>query len=484
MNMHDHWIAGQSRAPNTGKRYDRRSPADGRPIASVALASAEDVDAAVKAARTAFDSGTWSQMPGAARGLVLSKLAGLMQANIDELARTEAEESGKPMAAARAEIAFAIDLTHFAASLASNLAGRLMTDSGSDKLGLVIHQPRGVVALILPWNYPAVCLMQKMPFALAAGCSIVVKPSEMTPGTALAIARLAEEAGVPSGQINIVIGTGDEAGDAITSHPGVDMVSFTGSSRVGKMIAAKCGERFKHYSLELGGKGANIIFADADLDAAVEGAFQGFTINKGEECCAGGRILVEASIEREFTERLIARCRKATLGGPSDEAEIGPLVSEAQLARVEGYIARGKADGARLLIGGERLKEGAYAKGYFVPPTLFADVRTDMAIFREEIFGPVGCILTFETLEEAVRLANDTSYGLANGVWTSNLDKAVAMSRRLKCGMLYVNTYLELIPELPFGGMKESGRGRENGVEGVMEFMETRSVLIRNKVVF
>ena len=397
----------------------------------------------------------------------------------------EAEEAGKPIAAARAEVEYGIDLTRYAAAQAWDLSGRLLSDSGSDGLGLVLNQPRGVAGLIVPWNYPVVCLMQKLPNALAAGCAMVVKPSELTAGTTLAIARLAEEAGVPAGQVNVVIGTGDVVGEALTSHPDVDMISFTGSSRVGRIIARKCAEALKHCSLELGGKGANIVFADCDLDAAVEGAFLGFTINKGEECCAGGRILVERSIEKEFTDHLTARCESARVGRPMDEeTEIGPLIHEQHLDRVMGYIAKGRDEGACLLTGGERATGENLDNGWFVPPTLFAGVTPEMTIFREEIFGPVACIVTFDSFNEAVELANDTSYGLANGVWTSNLDKAIAVTRRVRSGMVYVNTYLETIPQLPFGGMKESGIGRENGAEGLQEFLETRAAYIRLKSTF
>ena len=355
MKVHDHWIGGSPVPPAHDARIERFSPTDGTPIAVAAQGTADDVDAAVAAARKAFDAAPWAQIAGQDRAKVLNRLADLMAGRHEEIAMLEAEESGKPIAAARAEVEYGIDLTRYAAAQAWDLSGRLFSDSGPDGLGLVLNQPRGVVSLIVPWNYPVVCLMQKLPNALAAGCAMVVKPSELTAGTTLAIARLAEEAGVPAGQINVVIGTGDVVGEALTSHPDVDMISFTGSSRVGRIIARKCAEALKHCSLELGGKGANIVFADCDLDAAVEGAFLGFTINKGEECCAGGRILVERSIEKEFTDRLIARCESTRVGRPMDEeTEIGPLIHEQHLDRVMGYIAKGRDEGACLLTGGER----------------------------------------------------------------------------------------------------------------------------------
>jgi acyl-CoA reductase-like NAD-dependent aldehyde dehydrogenase len=480
MNSHDHWIDAKAYASASGIRLERRSPGHGAVIASVAAGGETEVKMAVAAARRAFDEGQWRDMPGSARAEILGRLAGLIEANAEEFARLEAEESGKPIQSARAEVAYSLELTRFAISLAYGISGRLMTDSGPNKLGLVLQQPRGVAGLILPWNYPLVCLMQKLPFALAAGCAAVIKPSEFTPGTTLLVAKLASEAGVPAGQINVVIGTGPEVGEALTSHPDIDMISFTGSSRVGKHIATKCAANLKHCSLELGGKGANIVFADANLDAAVEGAYQGFTINAGQECCAGSRILVESSIAGEFVERLKARCAKANLGMPLDEkTDIGPLIHEQQLDRVMGYIASGKTEGARVATGGERAVTGDLGKGLFVSPTVFVDVKPSMRIFKEEIFGPVACVSTFDNFEEAISIANNTVYGLASGVWTSSLDKAIAVTRRIRSGMVYVNTYLETIAQLPFGGMRESGIGRENGTEGLQEFLETRAAFVR-----
>lgn len=482
MKHHDHWIDGKGATASNANRFERTSPFDGTAIASVALGTAAEVDSAVRAARTAFDVGPWARMSGIERSEALGRLANLIEAKHEELARLEAEEAGKPITAARMEITVCVRLTRYAATLAWDVSGRLSTDAGPDKIGLVMRQPRGVAGLIIAWNYPALCLMQKLPFALAAGCATVVKPSEFTPGTTLMIARLAEEAGIPKGQINVVIGTGDVVGEALTGHADVDMISFTGSSRVGRHVAARCGERLKHCSLELGGKGSNIVFADADIDAAVEASYVGFTFNKGEECCSSARILLEEAIAGEFSEKLIARCAKAKFGAPLDEAtDVGPMIHEQHFERVMGYIAAGKAEGARVLTGGERAPGDRLSKGLFVQPTLFADVTPDMSIFQEEIFGPVACIATFKTVDDAVSIANDTIYGLASGVWTSNIDKAMTVMRRLRSGLVYVNTYFESLPQLPLGGMKASGLGHENGVEGLQEFLETRSAFIKLK---
>jgi betaine-aldehyde dehydrogenase len=481
--QYDHWINARAVPPRNGERIKRFSPGDGRLIAAAAAGTADDVNEAVAAASAAFVHGPWTKLSGAGRGEVLARLADLMQRDLEPLARCEAEEAGKPITAARMEIGMCVTLTRYAASLAWGLSGRLISEAGPDKLGLIMQQPRGVAGLIVAWNYPALCLMQKLPYALAAGCAVVIKPSEFTAGTTTMIARLATETGVPQGQVNIVIGTGEVVGEAMTSHPGIDMISFTGSSKVGRRVAARCAENGKYCTLELGGKGANIIFGDADIDRAVEATYQGFTFNKGEECCSSARILVEQSIAASFTDKLVARCARARLGMPLDEgADMGPLIHQQQMDRVLGYIAEGRAEGARVLTGGGRATGPGLERGLFLAPTLFDSVTTKMSIFREEVFGPVACILPFSSLDEAVDLGNDTEYGLANGVWTADIDKALTVMRRLRSGMVYVNTYFESLPQLPLGGMKASGTGHENGPEGLQEFLQTRSAFIRIKI--
>jgi len=479
---HDHWIRGRSVGPRDRARIPRYSPADGRLIANAAAGTAQDVKEAVTAARDAFERGPWTSLSGAERGERLGRLADLMQRNLEALARIEAEEAGKPITAARMEMGVAIGLTRYAASLAWNITGRLLTQGGPGRFGLVIREARGVAGLIVAWNYPALCLMQKLPYALAAGCAVVIKPSELTAGTTLMIARMASEVGIPDGQVNVVIGTGEVVGEALTSDSAVDMISFTGSSRVGKQVAAKCAASGKHCSLELGGKGANIIFADADIDAAVEATYLGFTYNKGEECCSSARILVERAIAPQVTEALVARCRKARIGMPlDDQTDVGPMIHAQHMARVLDYIAKAKAEGGRLITGGAQLREGDLARGCFLPPTIFDQVTPRMTVFREEIFGPVACIVGFDSVDEAIQLANDTEYGLANGVWTSKIDTALAVVARLRSGMVYVNTYFESLPQLPLGGLKASGTGHENGPEGLQEFLQTRSAFIRSR---
>ncbi len=477
---YDLWVGGEWQPTFSGEAITRTAPADGKEIAAYAAGDARDVDVAVRAARQAFDSGVWSHLAGAQRATILNRWADLMLSKLDDLSLIEAEEAGKPIKAARGELEYSIDLTRYAASLAWEIPGRVQNHSGLDKLGLATYEPRGVVGMILPWNFPAVCLFQKLPYALAAGCVAVIKPAEFTSGTTLEVAALAHEAGVPAGIINVVSGKGSVVGRALVEHDDVDMISFTGSTVVGREIAQQAGARLKHVALELGGKGANIVFADADLEAALDGALAGFTINKGEECCAGSRLLLQDSIAPEFLRRLVEKAQAVRVGAPREEgAEMGPLIHARQLERVEAYVASGVKEGARLLTGGRRLTDGTKRDGCFFPPTVFTDVTPDMTIFREEIFGPVVSVITFKSVEDAIAIANQTKYGLANGVWTRDINKAMTVARRIRSGTVYVNTYLETIPQLPFGGMKESGKGRENGREGLLEFMETKAIFMK-----
>ena len=478
--QYEHWINGAVRAPIAGQRVERHSPAHGALLASFAAGTAADVDVAVAAAKSLHDSAAWSSVPGSERAKLLGKLADLIERDAERLALIEAEEVGKPITYARGEVLWSAELTRYAASLAWNIQGEAYSHLGEDKLGLVTHEARGVVGLIVPWNFPLVCLFQKLPYALAAGCPVVIKPSELTSGTALEIARLATEAGFPAGLINVVTGTGAEVGERLTRHPDVAMVSFTGSTRVGKQIAATAAADLTRVALELGGKAANVVFADADLDAALDGVLFGVILNQGEECVAGTRLLIEESVADDFVEKLVERARRVVVGLPLQaETQIGALIHAQHLESVLNYIEIGKQEGARLVLGGERLTGNGLENGYFVGPTLFTGVKPEHRIFREEIFGPVLTVTTFKTVEEAVALANDTDYGLGNGLWTKDVDKAIRVSQKLQSGTVFVNTYLETSPQLPFGGFKQSGYGRENGVDGLREFMETKSTFIK-----
>lgn len=473
-----HFIDGARREPSTGEFIARRSPAHGALLAQFANGSEDDVDVAVKSARQAFNSG-WSMAAGSERSAILNRFADLIEANQEALARIEAEEAGKPIISARFEVSAGAQLARYAAGLAWQLSGQVFNNLGENALGLVTREPCGVVGLITPWNFPILTLFQKLPYALAAGCSVVVKPSELTSGTTLEVASLAIKAGLPAGVFNVVTGTGQSVGSAMATHPDIDMISFTGSTRVGKEILRNASGTVKRVALELGGKAANIVFADADIDAALDGVLFGYTLNQGEECVAGARLLVESSIAEAFLEKLTARTSKLRVGHPLDEtADISSLIHEQHLASVDSHVQHAVQQGARVLIGGRKL-DGDLADGHFYAPTILAGVARDSAVFRDEVFGPVLTATTFETVEEAIDLANDTNYGLANGVWTKNIDKALSVARSLRSGLVFVNTYLETAPQLPFGGYKQSGLGRENGMDGLLEFTEVKSTFVK-----
>jgi acyl-CoA reductase-like NAD-dependent aldehyde dehydrogenase len=417
---------------------------------------------------------------GIDRAGLLGALADRIVQNRDLLAGIEAEEAGKTIRDARAEIAHAANLTRYAASLAWEIPGRAQSHHGPGALGLVTYEPRGVVGMITPWNFPMVTLFQKLPYALAAGCTVVIKPSELTSGTTLEMARLAAEAGLPAGVINVVTGTGAVVGAAMIEHPLIDMISFTGSTRAGTEIGAACARLVKRAGLELGGKAANVVFADADIDDALDGALLGTILNAGQECVAGTRILVERSIARDFTEALVERAQRLRVGMPLDEtADMTSVIHEGHMQSVLGHIDLARRQGARVAVGGGRKADGAFAQGFFVQPTVLSDVTPQMSCFREEIFGPVASVTAFDSVEQAVTLANDTTYGLGNGLWTKDLDKALQVSKRLKSGTVWVNTFLDGAPQMPFGGYRRSGLGRENGIEGLTEFMEVKSTFIR-----
>lgn len=476
--QYGHYVDGMHRPARAGEVVARHSPAHGAPLAKYAAGDRHDVDAATRAARAAFGAG-WGASSGESRATFLNAFADLISTNLERLAVIEAEEAGKPIRSARFEVMAAVQLARYAAALAWQISGQAFSHLGEDKLGLVTREPCGVVGLITPWNFPILTLFQKLPYALAAGCTVVAKPSELTSGTTLEVAALASEAGLPPGVFNVVTGTGDSVGNAIVTHPDIDMVSFTGSTRVGKHILREAAGTVKRVALELGGKAANIVFADADLDAALDGVLFGYTLNQGEECVAGARLLVEASIAPAFVEQLASRTSRLRIGQPLDEnADISSLIHEPHLDSVQSLVDGAVREGAQLLVGGSRLG-GEFAQGCFFAPTILTDVSPSSTIFREEVFGPVLTVTTFETAEEAVQLANDTEYGLANGLWTKDIDKALAISRQLRSGTVFVNTYLETAPQLPFGGFKQSGLGRENGLEGLLEFTEIKSTIVK-----
>ena len=474
-----HLIAGEWRASADGATFDRRSPAHGVVVTRAAKGGVAETEAAIAAARQAFDDGRWSELSGKDRTTLLLRGADLIDRDRERIARVETLEAGKPIAQSRAEIEGAADLWRYAAALARTLSGDSHNSLGRDILGVVLKEPIGVAAIICPWNFPFLIVSQKLPFALAAGCAAVVKPSEMTPSTTVILGELLMEAGLPAGVCNIVLGFGDPVGALMTTDPRVDMVTFTGSTGVGKAIVAAAAPTLKKVSLELGGKNPQVIFPDADLDGAVDAIVFGVYFNAGECCNSGSRIIVHEDVAEEVTARVVALSRKVAFGDPLNEAtKVGAIVSPEHQAKIDGYVKGAVAAGATVRLGGAALDVPGLG-GQFYQPTVVAGVTPDMAIAREEVFGPVLSVLTFRTMEEAVSLTNAASYGLSAGVWSENVHTCLAFARAARAGTVWTNTWMDGFAELPFGGVKESGQGRELGRYGLEEFLEVKTVQMR-----
>ncbi|RFB78329.1 aldehyde dehydrogenase family protein [Methylovirgula sp. 4M-Z18] len=457
-----------------GRALERVSPAHGVLISRYARAGAAETERAIAAARQAFDKGSWPQLTGAERSKYLLKVAALIERDADHLALLDTLESGKPIAQARGELAGAVDIWLYAAALARDLSGDSYNTLGPDKLGVVVRDPIGVVSLITPWNFPFLIVSQKLPFALAAGCTCVVKPSEMTSASTLYLGKLLQEAGLPKGVINILAGTGPDVGALMTSDPRVDMVSFTGSTRVGSATMAAAAPSLKKVSMELGGKNPQIIFPDADLDAAADAVMFGAYFNAGECCNAGSRLLIHRRIAEEFVQELVRRVPHVTVGDPLDEAtKVGALISADHLAKIESHVAGAVSDGSRLRVGGQRLFAD---RGHFLAPAIVDQVTGKSAISREELFGPVLSVLTFDETEEAITLANDCEYGLSASIWSQDFSTCIKMGRHLRAGTVWVNTFMDGASELPFGGYRKSGIGRELGRHSVADYTEEKTL--------
>ncbi|MER9607768.1 aldehyde dehydrogenase family protein [Mesorhizobium sp. M0312] len=469
------WVDARS-----GRTTESRNPATGAVIATVPRADRQDIDLAVTAARKAFE-GPWSRFKPYERQVLLLRIADLFEKHWEEISRSDTTDMGMPIIRTRANRNRVIGMLRYYAGMATALHGETIDNSlPGEIVSFTRKEPVGVVGAIIPWNAPTAASIWKIGPALATGCTIVLKPSEEAPLTPLLIADIMNEAGVPEGVVNIVTGTGTEAGAALAEHMGVDKIVFTGSTATGQSIVRASAGNLKRVSLELGGKSPVIVCADADLDKTVPVAAMSVFANSGQICIAGSRLFVERAVHDEFVERLAAYAKGLRVGDGIDPAtEIGPLVSEKQLQRVTGYLEAGTAEGAKLVTGGTRLVEGALATGNFVAPTVFAGVSDDMKIAREEIFGPVISALPFDALDEAVERANNTPYGLAAGVFTQNLATAHQLSRKIRAGSVWVNTYHAIDPAVPFGGYKMSGYGREGGAEHLDEYLNTKGVFIK-----
>jgi aldehyde dehydrogenase (NAD+) len=472
-------IGGEWMDAASGKRFESRNPATGELLATVAEGEAEDINRAVAAARKAFE-GPWNKFKPYERQQVLLRLADLVERHFDELSALDTLDMGAPISRTRGTRLRVLGMLRYYAGQATSIHGETIANSLPGEIfSYTLKEPVGVVGAIIPWNGPLGASIWKIGPVLATGCTVVLKPAEEAPLTALRLGELVLEAGVPAGVVNIVPGYGETAGAALAAHPDVDKVAFTGSHITGQSIIRASAGNLKRVSLELGGKSPDIVFADADIELAVPGAAMAVFANSGQICSAGTRLFVEQRIYDEFVDRVAQFGSGLRVGNGLDpETQIGPLVSEQQLERVTGYLSLGRQEGARAIAGGERLTEGPLAQGYFVPPTVFADVQDDMRIAKEEIFGPVLSAIAFKDPDDLVRRANGTMFGLGSGVWTRDVRKAHHFAKAIRAGSVWVNCYQAMDPAVPFGGYKMSGYGRESGPQHVEEYLNVKAVWI------
>ncbi len=468
----NHWV-------DSAETFSRISPSHGVEVSISARGTEAETDAAIAAAREAFEAASWSRAPARTRAAFLLRVADLIEANVERIALLETLESGKPISQSRGEVSGAADLWRYAASLARTMHGDSHNSLGPDMLGVILKEPIGVVSIITPWNFPFWILSQKLPFALAAGCTCVVKPSEMTPSTTVMLGELLLEAGLPKGVVNIVLGFGQPVGSRMSTHPQVDMVTFTGSTAVGKTITAAASGTLKKVALELGGKNPQIIFPDADLDSAADAVTFGVYFNAGECCNSGSRIIVHEDVAEALVARVVALSRKVAFGDPlHPDTQVGAIISTDHQGKIDAHVRAAEAAGAKVHLGGGALEVPGLA-GQFYQPTVISGVTSDMAIARDEVFGPVLSVLTFRTADEAVELANAATYGLSAGIWSENIHTCLDLSRRINAGTIWTNTWMDGFPELTFGGFKQSGTGREIGRYGFEEFLEIKTLTLR-----
>lgn len=477
MQKYQLYIDGAWMDPQTREWIDTTNPYTGKTWAKIPRGGTADVQAAVEAAHNAFRQGEWPALNATQRGLRLRKFAEVLTGHAKRLAEIEVRDNGKLHAEVLNQCRYLAQWFHYYGGLADKIEGSVPPIDKPDVLNLTRYEPLGVCACITPWNSPLLLLAWKAAPALAAGNTIVVKPSEFTSASTLEFAALAEEAGIPKGVINVVTGFGQEVGDSLVRHDKVRKIAFTGGEAGGAMVNHSAAPDFKRVTLELGGKSANIVFDDANLDQAVNGAITGIFAASGQSCIAGSRLLLQDSIHDEFLERLVGLAGEARIGDPmSPDTQVGPITTEPQYRKILEYIEIAKGEGARLVLGGDSVPAPDGNQGLFVQPTIFADVTSGMRIAQEEVFGPVLAVMRFKDEEEAIAIANDVNYGLAAGVWTESLRRGITVSERLEAGTIWVNTYRSTSYTTPFGGYKASGLGRENGMEAIKEYLQTKSV--------
>ncbi|MFT4066772.1 aldehyde dehydrogenase [Paraburkholderia sp.] len=479
MKQYQLWIDGEFKAPITGQWIDTVNPYTGEAWARIPRGTSEDSRLAVEAAKRAMTVGPWSRMTATERGKIMRRIGDLVADSAKHLAETETRDNGKVLSEMTGQLKTIPEYWYYYGGLADKIEGSVMPVEKADVFAFTTHEPVGIVAALTAWNSPLQFLSLKCAPALAAGCAVVVKPSEFASASSLEFASLTKEAGLPDGVLNVVTGYGNEVGAALVEHEDVAKITFTGSDVTGARIYQTAARGMKRVAMELGGKSPNIVFADADLDAAAIGVVSGIFGAAGQMCIAGSRLLVQESIRQSFTERLIALARDVKLGDPMQATtNVGPIATPPQYAKVLEYIEIARADGARCILGGKPAVGLGLTGGQFVEPTIFTDVTNDMRIAQEEVFGPVLSIIGFEDEQDAIQLGNSVIYGLVAGVWTQDIGRAMRMTKALKAGTVWVNTYRAYSFMMPFGGMKMSGLGRENGIEAVHEFMETKSVFL------
>lgn len=479
MKQYCHWIDGKFVAPSSGQWIDSLDPYLGETWARIAAGNSEDADLAVAAAKRAMTKGRWATMTASERGAILGRIAEALQEHNERLAEIEVRDNGKLMVEMRGQLNYAAGSWRYFGGLADKIEGSVMPVEKPDTLAFTLREPVGVVLAITAWNSPLTFLALKCAPALAAGCAVVLKPSEFSSISSIEFAAIAKEAGLPDGVLNVVTGYGRDVGAYLVEHPDISQITFTGSDVTGARIYEAGARHMKRVAMELGGKSPNIIFADADLDAAVQGAVSGIFGAAGQMCTAGSRLLVQNSVKDEVTERVLTASRSIRMGNPMDpETNMGPLSNTPQYQKTVDYIEIARREGATCIAGGKPASGPGITGGHFIEPTIFTDVRNDMRIAQEEVFGPILSIIGFEDEDEAIRIGNDIAYGLAAGVWTRDIGRLFRVSKGIRAGLVWGNTYRTYSYMMPVGGMKSSGVGRENGIEAINEFLETKSIMI------